>query len=177
MFHRKPVFVSLGSCQINKKGVFVKTKSELKKNSLAIVNKDANKDDLVLWLEMPVKIGKKEVGYIANVSFDEKSGALDCIELSKGALAGAILGKSIIDGKDVKGYSAKTKAIMLKDGASIKERKDGVAEKAGKTTSYVIHKVKKTTPKVVDSMQEQSDKIHDMFNEFKDELKKGMEEE
>lgn len=65
---------------------------------------------------------------------------------------------------------------MIKEGASIYETNTGAASKAGKATSYVVHKVKKTAPKVVNSMQEQSDKIHDMFHDFKEEVKKGMEE-
>lgn len=96
--------------------------------------------------------------------------------MSQGIIAGAVLGKSHIKAQDIKGYSEKYNAIMLKDNASIYEAKKGAAENLGKATSYVIHKVKKTSPKVINSMQDQSDKIHNMFHEFKDEIKKGMED-
>ena len=125
---------------------------------------------------MPVNISKQKLGYVGRVDFDGKNGKLDCIGLSQGAIAGAVLGKSEIKAKDIDGYSAKHKAIMLKNNASIIETKGGAAEAAGKATSVVVHKVKKEAPKVIDSMQEQSDKIHDMFHEFKDEIKKGMED-
>ncbi len=130
----------------------------------------------ISWLEIPVNISNKKLGYVGRVDFDAKTGKLESIGLSQGIIAGAVLGKSDIKAKDIEGYSAKHQAIMLKNGASILESKKGAAEAAGKATSVVIHKVKKGAPKVVDSMQEQSDKIHDMFHEFKDEIKKGMED-
>lgn len=177
MFHRKPVFVSLEDTKLHKSGVSVNSKKELQKSSTALVKKDIDDNQIVSWLEMPVMIGKKKLGYIGNLSFDEKSGNLKSIELTQGIIAGAVLGKNQIDAKDVEGYSNKTKAIMLKDDATIKEHQEGVAAKAGKTTSYVVHKAKKTSPKVIDSMQEQSDKLHGMFKDFKDEIKKGMEDD
>lgn len=169
MFHRKPVFISLNECEINKSSVLIK-----KSNS--IIKEKNISDEAVSWLEMPVKFGKEKIGYIGRVDFNAKDGKLKNVGLSQGVIAGAILGKSEIDAKDIEGYSEKAQAIILKDGASIKEYKKGAAETAGKATSFVIHKVKKTTPKVIDAMQDQSDKLQNMFKEFKDEVKKGMEE-
>ena len=169
MFHRSPAFLALKDCTIKKDFV------EMKKTN-ALAKENSIDENCVSWLEMPVKIGKEKLGYIGRVDFDGKDGSLESIGLSQGVIAGVVLGKSDIKAKDIEGYSVKDQAIMLKDGASIHEAKKGVAESAGKATSYVVHKVKKTTPKVIDSMQDQSDKIHDMFNEFKDEFKKGMED-
>lgn len=177
MFHRKPVYVSFEDIKFQKDNLSINTKKSLKKSSVALVKQNAGDDQIVSWLEMPVNIGKKKIGYVGACSFDGKTGNLKNIELSQGVIAGAILGKNEIAAKDVEGYSAKTRAIMLKDGATIREHKEGVAEKAGKTTSYVVHKVKKTSPKVIDTMQDQSDKLHNMFKEFKTQVKKGMEDE
>lgn len=169
MFHRKPAFLPLDSCTVSKDGIVVKQSTALAKEKDVIEN-------AVSWLEMPVKYGKEKVGYVGRVDFNGDDGKLVSIGLSQGIIAGVILGKSDIKESDIKGYSAKDQAIILKDGAKILEAKKGAAESAGKATSYVVHKVKKTTPKVIDSMQEQSDKIHEMFKDFKDEFKKGMED-
>ena len=72
---------------------------------------------------MPVNIFKQKLGYVGRIDFDGKSGKLESIGLSQGIIAGAVLGKSDIKAKDVEGYSAKHQAIMLKDGASIRESK------------------------------------------------------
>lgn len=169
MFHRNPALLPLNLCDIKKDGVYIE-------KSNALVKQNSIVEDAVSWLEMPVMIGKNTIGYVGRVDFDRKDGKLESIGLSQGVIAGAVLGKSDIKATDIEGYSPKNKAIMLKDGASIRETKKGAAETAGKATSYVIHKVKKTTPKVIDSMQSQSDKLHVMFKEFKDEVKKGMED-
>lgn len=176
MFHRKPAYLNLNECIIKKDGVFLKDNSTIVKNTKKIVKKNEIEDELVSWLELPVVIGKQKIGYVGQINFDEKSGDIINIELSQGKIAGAILGKAIVDSKDIDRYSHKRNAIVLKDGANIKEYKKGAAEKAGKATSYVVHKVKVSTPKVIDAVQDQSDKIHNMFKEFKEEVKKGMEE-
>lgn len=170
MFHRKNYFIELNNTIIKQNGLYVKDKSKLVKEN------KISKEYLSI-LEMPVNFGKSNIGYIEEVSYDGKSGNLVCIGLSKGRIAGKILGKSQIKAQDIKGYSAKYQAIILNNNVSVYEEKKGLAENAGKATSYVIHKVKKTSPKVVDSMQKQSDKIHDMFNEFKEQIKEGMNEE
>lgn len=125
---------------------------------------------------MPVKVGKKEIGYVGKVFFDKKTGEVLQIELSKGALAGAILGKSVVKAEDIKSYSVKQQAIILNNEARIYEAQDGVAEKAGKASSIVVHKVKTKAPKVMDAAQKQSSKMKTMFKDFKDEVKRGMEE-
>lgn len=169
MFHRKPAFVSLKDVQINKNQITVK-----KSKALSKVNKLIK--SAINWQEIPVNYNEKKLGIVDRIDFDAQTGDLISIGLSQGVVSGAILGKSEIKEKDIIGYSDKYNAVMLKDGASIYETKEGLAETAGKATSVVVHKVKKTSPKVINSMQEQSDKIHNMFHEFKEEVKRGMED-
>lgn len=169
MFHRKPAFVSLKDIQINKNQITVKKSKSLSKDNKLIKS-------AINWQEIPVNFNEQKLGIVDRIDFDAQTGDLISIGLSQGVVSGAVLGKSEIKEKDIIGYTDKYKAVMLKDGASIYETKKGLAEKAGKATSVVVHKVKKTSPKVINSMQEQSDKIHNMFHEFKDEVKRGMQD-
>lgn len=177
MFKRKPKFLPLNQCKITNNKVYSNL-DKLIKVKESILNKMLNLSwkDTVIWDGMPVFLEKKKIGDIGEILFNDDSGEIESIILTKGALSGAILGKSKINTEDIVGYSKKSKAIVLKDKAKIYEATNGVAEKAGKASSYLIHNIKIKTPKAVNTVQKQSDKIHDMFNDFKEEFKKGLNE-
>lgn len=177
MFRRKPAFLPIENCSFKTDNVFAESKSFIKqKNKAYVKSHDINWDNVVAWQGMPVKIKNKKLGFIGQIAFDEKKGNVKYIELSEGVLSGVVLGNTRILSEDIAGYSSKEKAIILKEEAKIYERKDGLADKAGKGASVVVHTVKSKSPKVVDAIQDQSDKIHKMFAEFKDEFKKGMQD-
>lgn len=117
---------------------------------------------------------KKDVGNVSRVNFDY-DGSIESLELDKGRISNLVLGKSVIGISEIKEFSNTKFCVILKEGAKIKEYQNGLAEKAGKASSVIVHKLKTQSPKVIDSLTQQSDKIHTMFHEFSDEIKKGME--
>ena len=168
MFHRKPVYIKFDSIVLKNNNIFINGKDKFQPISSA-----PKKGFEIVGAK--VKTNSDALGKVSNANIDEKSNKLKDIETKEGSLSNIILGKCSIDSSFIKSFSLKDHTILLKDNAEVCEYKEGLANKAGKGTSYVIHKIKKSTPKVVDSMQGQSDKIHTMFKDFKDEIKKGME--
>lgn len=154
MFRRKPVFIDIDKFTLKEKGLFVRKKRDFKKQT---------QDKTAIWKDAPIFLSGKKLGYCGNVNFESGTGKIINIELAESKIQGALLGKTIIESTDIKGYDLKKNKIILNDTVNLESLSTGLAEKAGKTTSKVIHKIKS------------NDKMN-MFKEFKEEFDKGLKE-
>ena len=171
MFHRKDVFVGLDGFDIEDDGktLVIHDDSDASGNK-AIKALGVDWDECVIWVGMPLMtVGGTTLGYVGNVVFDRKTGAVASVESDAGVANDAIVGKRVIPAKMIKGFKrgqgmalapmgqygeaeddAELGAILVADEALDLATEGGVAEVAGKATAVATDKVKKASVEVTD---------------------------
>lgn len=168
MFRRKDLFVALDRIEIGEGEIHVDGADD-SMGTRAIKRLGVDWDACVLWLGMQVVAENGEVmGVVGDVSFEEKTGRVDSLELDNGATARALLGRATIPASYIRGFRfgmgsrlsgyqdevAETDeddgfeglaeedlgAILVADEALALEPEGGFAEKAGRAS--VVAKVK-----------------------------------
>lgn len=130
MVKRPDIFIALDGLHLIPEGILID------ESTPAIFDDEARKrlgldwDACIMWSGMDAKTqSNKELGYVNNFVFDEKSGAIDYFCIGDGSVAQSLVGSLCIPAALLKGYA---KGFMIVDDAAANlELSGGVAARAG----------------------------------------------
>ena len=116
MFHRKDAFVRFGAFSLDEEGsgLLVSTAPDAM-GARAERAAGINLDECVLWWGMPVVNESGEsLGYVNNIDFNWKTGAVNSIEVGSGGVAKtALMGKISVEAKDILGFKRDFQNVQL----------------------------------------------------------------
>ena len=116
MFHRKDAFVRFGAFSLDEEGsgLLVSTAPDAM-GARAERAAGINLDECVLWWGMPVVNESGEsLGYVNNIDFNWKTGAVKSIEVGSGGVAKtALMGKISVEAKDILGFKRDFQNVQL----------------------------------------------------------------
>ena len=164
MFHRKDLFVSLDGFHVEGKRLIVHDDSGTMGKE-AIRSHRLDWDACVIWVGMPlITASGNMLGYIASVTFDAQTGAVESLTVENGVANDAILGTRTVSARFVKGFkrgigmplaamgdysgeksdeAVERGAILVSDDALDLPVEGGAAAAAGKASAVVADKAKK----------------------------------
>ena len=206
MFHRKDLFVSIRGYDLEDGRIAIRDEPGAT-GQAACKELGVNWDDCVLWEGLPVMCEDgTSFGYVGNITFDRRTGAIESFETDSGVAQNALLGKMTIPADYIRGFrrgmgTALTRtdvpeqegaepelgALLVSDEVKQLNTEGGAAEKAGQATAVVVSKVKPAASDAAHAAGEavnkgayatgkQLGKAKTMFSDFKEEYDKARHE-
>lgn len=145
MFKRPERFLALDSMEIQD-GMIAPSKGMDSWDDRAIKRLDVDYDTCIIWEGIEVKTSDgHNLGHVDEISFDEKTGALNSLFLDDGGAARALIGSVEIPAEFMIGY--KKGVLIVKPEAADLLPSGGLAAKAGEATARVGQEAKEGVQK------------------------------
>lgn len=174
MVKRDDIFVALDALGTCEEGLLI-TDEKDGTDDAARKRLGIDWDDCIMWTGMDARTeGGRELGYVSDFSFDEKTGQAETFFVGDGGLAESLVGAVPIPASMLRRYS---KGYMVVDDAAAKlELSGGAAAAAGEATAKAKVKSKEAMSKADDAASEAVDKGSKAFGKALGDLKRASKE-
>lgn len=145
MFKRPERFLALDAMDVQD-GFIVPSKGAASWDQAAVKRLDVDWDKCILWEGIEVRTtGGRDLGYVDEISFDERTGELNSLFLDDGGTARALVGSVEIPVELMVGY--KKGILIVQSEAADLLPTGGLAGKAGEATARIGHEAKEGAQK------------------------------
>ena len=174
MVKRADVFVALDALGTCEEGLLI-TNEKDSTDDAARKRLGLDWDDCVVWSGMDARTeGGRELGYVSDFSFDERTGAVETFFVGDGGVAESLVGAVPIPVSMLRRYS---KGYMVVDDAAANlELSGGAAAAAGEATAKAKARGKEAMAKADDAASEAVDKGSKAFGKALGDLRRAGKE-
>ena len=187
MFRRKDEFVALDGFEMEDGRIRIHDEDKYACGRPAIKRLGLDWDRCTIWEHMPIlTVSGKECGTVGDIEFLQSSGKIVAVRPDKGSLDAALLGRTVIPSKMIKGFrlgiggvavatqqqvgeqleddDAQTGAILVSDEIFSLQSEGGLAEKAGASAAIAQEKIREVAESAKPGMKKAAKATGDAVN-------------